>query len=345
MMRLASIAGSTRWTPWLIAALVGGAIASSDDPGAPAWLLVAPMTALALNLAAAIVANRRFHGRRGLLLFHVGLLACAVLVALGRMVVLDGRVEIPVGQRFERAALEIVRRGPWHPVAWLDAIRFEQGRFAVTYEPGLVRTGTRTTIRTPDERTGDAVGGATLAAGDTTPFRLGGYRLHSTSNKGFAALVTWMPRSGEAPTTGYVHLPSFPLYDWRQIAEWTTPGGDPLELEVAVPVRARRDAVWTFDSDLARRGGALTVRTPRGEVAQLRPGGFVTLAGGVLRYEGLAAWIGYRVSYDATLPWLLASALVGLVGLGWHLLAGFGRPHASGHGARPGLPPWGARAS
>jgi hypothetical protein len=47
-----------------------------------------------------------------------------------------------------------------------------------------------------------------------------------------------------------------------------------------------------------------------------RPG--VRIAGGTLVYDGLRTWMGYRVAYDPTLPWLLAAALLAALSLGWH---------------------------
>ncbi|OYU68100.1 MAG: hypothetical protein CFE45_43430, partial [Burkholderiales bacterium PBB5] len=35
-------------------------------------------------------------------------------------------------------------------------------------------------------------------------------------------------------------------------------------------------------------------------------------------YEGLRTWMGYRVAFDPTLPWLLASALLAALALGVH---------------------------
>ena len=41
--------------------------------------------------------------------------------------------------------------------------------------------------------------------------------------------------------------------------------------------------------------------------AELAPGERVAIPGGTLIYERLSTWMGYRVSYNATLPWLLAA--------------------------------------
>jgi cytochrome c biogenesis protein len=61
---------------------------------------------------------------------------------------------------------------------------------------------------------------------------------------------------------------------------------------------------------LVLRSGALR--------AELAPGDAVELDGGTLVYEGLRSWMGYRISYDATLPWLLAAALLAAFALAWH---------------------------
>jgi len=48
-----------------------------------------------------------------------------------------------------------------------------------------------------------------------------------------------------------------------------------------------------------------------GELRQeLRPGDVVALDGGKLAYVGMGSWMGYRVIYDPTKPWLVATTLV-----------------------------------
>jgi cytochrome c biogenesis protein len=51
----------------------------------------------------------------------------------------------------------------------------------------------------------------------------------------------------------------------------------------------------------------------------------VTLDEGVLVYEGLTAWMGYKVFYDPTLPWLAAAALLAIASLGTFCWRRFGR--------------------
>ena len=51
----------------------------------------------------------------------------------------------------------------------------------------------------------------------------------------------------------------------------------------------------------------------------------MTLDEGILVYEGLTTWMGYKVFYDPTLPWLLAAALVAIAALGAFFWRRFGR--------------------
>jgi cytochrome c biogenesis protein len=52
--------------------------------------------------------------------------------------------------------------------------------------------------------------------------------------------------------------------------------------------------------------------------AELTPGQTMAVPGGQLVYEGLRTWMGYRVAYDPTLPWLLATALLAALSLALH---------------------------
>jgi hypothetical protein len=51
----------------------------------------------------------------------------------------------------------------------------------------------------------------------------------------------------------------------------------------------------------------------------------VAVPEGVLVYEGLTAWMGYKVFYDPTLPWLLASAVLAIAALSAFFWRRFGR--------------------
>ena len=57
---------------------------------------------------------------------------------------------------------------------------------------------------------------------------------------------------------------------------------------------------------------------------ELRPGDELNLPEGRLKYLRLTSWMGYRIDYDWTRPWLLATVIVGLLGLFGHFLTRFG---------------------
>ena len=67
---------------------------------------------------------------------------------------------------------------------------------------------------------------------------------------------------------------------------------------------------------------ALVVRI-EGQRVALQPGEAWQIAGGTLVYDGLRSWMGYRVAYDPTLPWLLAASLLAALALGLHYVQKF----------------------
>jgi hypothetical protein len=72
---------------------------------------------------------------------------------------------------------------------------------------------------------------------------------------------------------------------------------------------------------------------------ELLPGDRLVLDDGVLSYQGLRAWMGYKIYWDPTLPWLLAACLVAVGSLGWHFAVRFAsRPWRTDldAGAEPG---------
>jgi hypothetical protein len=81
---------------------------------------------------------------------------------------------------------------------------------------------------------------------------------------------------------------------------------------------ANGTAAWRFDP--SREAGTLVVEVD-GRRAELRAGESIDGAFGRLRFEGLAGWMGYRISHDATLVPLFWCALLGVAGLAWHLVS------------------------
>ena len=215
-MRLELLA-STRLSVAGFLLLGAGVAAAQWHADAAVWLITVPLLLLAVNLAAALVRSPRLR-RGGLGLFHFCLLAFLLLAAWGRLTHLDAHLNIASGQEYEAGAVEIDAAGPWHGDG-LRRIAFRQGPFSVRYAPGVKREHTTSLV---------AVGSEPVAPwqaiGDDTPLQLGGYRFYTTSNKGYAPVLTWTPAGGE-PVSGAIMLPSYPVNDWQQLQDWQAPAG------------------------------------------------------------------------------------------------------------------------
>ena len=312
-------------------ALLGAAVFAgqiAEGLGAPA--LVAAMALLSLNLLAALVVHPAFRRQLPLLVFHLALLALVLLAAFGRLASLDGRFELTQGVPFDGTLLD-ARAGLLHRDG-LAALSFRHEGFEIDYAPGRKRGATRNRVVWTD-----AAGAPQSAViGDHRPLRLDGYRIYTSPNKGFAPLLTWTPRGGGEPVTGAVHLPAFPAHELRQSIEWTLPDGRKawvllqidetlIDPSVATGFRLPEKHRLVFRMDPLRH--------------ELRPGQSVELDSGTLTYEGLRSWMGYRVSHDPTLPWLLAASLLAALALAWHYTQRFffaPRGQPASHGALQG---------
>lgn len=305
LRRLASL----RLTLCLIVLLgVGTALALRLEE-ARTWPMVIPLALLATNLLAAIATNGVFRRQTPLLVFHLSLVALLLLVAAGRLTYLRGNVGVTDGTSFE-GVLSEQEAGPWHRGA-LATVRFISEGFTIDYAPGLQRKETRNRVKWP------AVDGTWQHAviGDQEPLVLRGYRFYTTFNKGFAPVFRWRGRDGEE-IVGSVQLPPYPAHEHGQAVEWMPPGS-------GTPVWVMLDITGTV-IDSAERSSfrlpddyVLIVRS--GDARhELRPGDQIALVDGTLRFEGLRAWMGYRVFYDWTLPWLLAAGVVAVASLTAH---------------------------
>lgn len=300
--------GSLRSTLVLLA-LLGLAVFAgqvAEVLGAPALTLA--MALLALNLIAALVVHPAFRRQLPLLVAHLALLALVVLAAYGQLASLDGRFELTQGVPFDGTLMDR-RAGVLHRDG-LQRLAFSHQGFEIDYAPGRKRGATRNAVTWRDGagRERNAV------IGDHRPLVIDGYRLYTSPNKGFAPLLVWTPDAGE-PVTGAVHLPAFPAHELRQSIEWSLPDGRRawvlLQTEETLidPARASR-------FERPRRHTLVLRMDPQRH--ELQPGQSVALDGGTLTYLGLRTWMGYRVTYDPTLPWLLAASLLAAFALAWH---------------------------
>ena len=299
--------GSLRTTLIFLAVLALAVAVGILGDGVYGPALAASMVLLSGNLLAAMVMHPAFRRQLPLLVAHLAMLVFAVLVALGRLSSLDGRFELTEGVPFN--GLIDVRSGPLHRDS-LSRLQFRHEGFEIDYAPGRKRGATRNAVTWRDPQGQEQ----RTVIGDHRPLVLNGYRIYTSSNKGFAALLTWMPTRGEA-SRGAVHLPSFPVHELRQSREWSLPEGPSAWVQLQL------------DDNLIDPGGPAQFRLPErhhlvlrvgDQRSELKPGDRVEVEGGTLVYEGLSSWMGYRVSYDPTLPWLLASSLLAAAALAWH---------------------------
>lgn len=281
------------------------------------WTLVVPLALVAVNLSASLLVSPVFRRHPGLLVFHLALLAILLLVAAGRLTYLSGFVDVATGQAFE-GRMTVQEAGPLHG-GGLAAVAFVNEGFTIDYSPGQHRDRTHNRVSWHDQSGTHH----TRVIGDNTPLVREGYRFYTTHNKGFAPVFIWEPADGSRPQRGSVHLPSYPLNDFRQAAEWTPPGA--------------AQALWVMleiEEELLPADRAAHFRVPEahhlllrvdGERLVLRPGDGIELSEGHLSYIGLTTWMGYRVYYDWTIHWLFAAAVLGVAGLGWHYWVKYNR--------------------
>jgi hypothetical protein len=265
---------------------------------------------LTFNLACALIVTRRLRREPGLLIFHLALLLLLIAAGVGRLTHFDGHVEVLEGSAFSPAEVVVDSHGPFHP-PWLQEVTFFQGPFTVDYAPGIKRARTKSEILVDSE-----FGPMKRDVGDDVAFITNGFRFYTTHNKGVAVVLTWLPTKGEA-MTGAVHMPGYPLFDWKQDNRWQAPGGPEIRFWLHLDTPLKEDRAWTLASD--KLSGMLVLNT-EGRRIELRRGESVSIGGGALRFDELRGWMGYRVFFDPTLSWLLGAAIVAVFGLALQFL-------------------------
>ncbi|NJD87632.1 MAG: hypothetical protein FIB05_06430 [Betaproteobacteria bacterium] len=315
--RLLQALASTRVTLLALAAIAAGVVAHSRVEGGLAWLLASLFGLGAANLAAALVAQPRLRADLPLFVFHLALLAILALAAAGRLTALDGTLELAQGEVFEGQLVTSVA-GPLHPEG-LARLRFVNDGFEIEYAEGWKRGRTRNSIRVFGA--GGEVSARTI--GDIDALVIDGFRFYTTSNKGFAPVFRWVPRGGQSMQRGAVHLPAYPAHEHAQAQTWRIPG---TALDAWVMLDLERPAIDPSRPSRFRVPEAhRLVIVVDGVRRELAAGEALRLAEGVLVYEGLTAWMGYRVFYDPTLPWLAAAALVAVGAMAVFFWRRFGR--------------------
>lgn len=306
--------GSPRLALWLIALLGAGVLVLHVLDLPTDWCLSAPLALLGVNLLAAVATHAAFRAQAALLVFHLALAAVAFLAAIGRLTYLQAQAEVATGRSFRGDTVRL-ERGILHPARLEDAV-FENRGFDIEYEPGMKRGRTRNAVQWQD----GAGRPAAAVIGDQDPLVLGGYRFYTTPNKGFAPRLLWTPPAGE-PQVFDLHFPAYPVFQFGQDLEWNLPR---TTQTVTVSLH--------IDETVIDPGKASRFRVPErhrlridaaGSSVELKSGEATPVAGGRLVYLGLGSWMGYKIFYDWTLPWLLAAAALAALALAAHFLLRF----------------------
>ncbi|NGZ05971.1 MAG: cytochrome c biogenesis protein ResB [Magnetococcales bacterium] len=303
--RLASLKWSVLVLAWLVLVL----------PLVPR-ALISPLVVLGIggglflvNLLAFLWCSSFFRTRPGLLVFHAALGLFLILAGVGRLTWMEGNVEVAVGEWFEGVPMTMTQ-GPLHD-GGIGQIRFLNEGFTITYDVGLKRGPTRNRVAWRDGQGGMVRG----VIGDDYPLVLRHYRFYTTSNKGFAPILTWQPEGGQ-PVRAAFHLPSYPLFA-DQTNTWSFPNQGPTITATLVLKEPVLDESRPGQFRLPEQP-TLKLAVRDGPEAQMQPGARLALPNGGVVFEGLTSWMGYRIHYDRTRSWLLATLLVGVAGLGWH---------------------------
>lgn len=312
-MHIVLALASLKFTPvgLILLGIASVAVYKFDHSAAP-WLAL-PLLLLALNLIASVATNGVFRKQLNLLVFHLALIVLVLLAAAGRLMYLKGTAEVTEGTAF--SGLSSRDAGPLH-IDRIDKVHFMNDGFNIDYLAGPMLDRLVNRVRWQDGKGGERTAEIEL----NKPLILFGYRIYPTSNKGFAPLFLWRPDAGEALIAA-VHLPGYPGNATNQAQTWR-------------PAGAQGD-IWIMldiDEELIPADKPSHFRLPQRQKIvvrhqqsrwELEPGAQVALPGGVLEYQGLRTWMGYRFFYDWTIPWMLAACAVGVLSLSWHFWAKF----------------------
>lgn len=303
-------AASVRVTLVLLGVTAVVAVAGDGAPWPVGIWIALPIGALVINLIAALITNATIRAKPALFAFHFALASLALLVGLDRLMALSGHVEVTEGAAFE-ARLADVEAGPLH--TWrLNQVGFVQGPFDIGYAPGMKRRQTYSRVAIEDGKGG----WRETVVGDDRPLVAHGYRFYTSFNKGFAPVVSFRDTNGLAHT-GAVHLPSYPLNDFQQGNDWNLPGSGrtiKLWLSLDVPVYDE-DGPWSFETPKT----AKLVVIDGAARHELALGQSVALADGTVRFEELRTWMGYTISSNRLIIWILATAVVATLAMAAHV--------------------------
>lgn len=292
-----------------------GVVASALSDLPYTWSLAIPIALFAVNLFAATISHPRFRRNTALLVFHLALFALLALTVSSRLTYLQGWAEVATDHPFD-GKLVRVEKGPLHPDR-IGEVQFVNEGFSIDYAAGLRRRDTVNTVSwlDPAGRVRRDI------IGDDSPLVILGYRFYTSANKGYTSQFEWLPNGAPMPYLVVVNFPSYPLQSLNQAWEIQLPAiASTVWAQLQLPDGLiRKDAPTQFRVP-SRHSMVIRVDNSRWHVMQ---GEWADLPGGRLRYVELNSWMGYRVFYDWTRPWLFAALLTACLSLGWYTWSRF----------------------
>ena len=310
---LVSFAGSTRFTLWQLALLgIANLLYYQQFPYGDVLLIVSLCLAL-VNLTSAIFTQASLRMNNSLLVFHVSLAAMIVFAGIGQLTYLKGRLELTQGAVFTGDVLES-QQGIFHRNR-LDKLQFKNLGYKVGYRAGLKRN------RTINQVAWIGQGGNWQVSeiGDQHPLVIDGYRFYTSFNKGYSLVFSWQDARGYV--TGSVNLPSFPAREFEQAQYWQIPDTNKLIWSQLVPEKKIVTLEQAFElGELEDHHIVMRFDDQRFE---MRPGEEVKIGGGTLYYEGVRQWMGYKVVYDWTRPWMIAACLIAIAAMMFYFISKF----------------------
>ena len=274
-------------------------------------MMVAPFVLLTLNLVAGILVHARFRSDLPLLLFHLALVVLVSLFVFARLVYLDARTTLTSGTEFD-GQLQMEARGPLH-FGRVQDLRFANDGFTEDfYARGRGKYfATHNYVRWQD----DAGQWHPARISDDRPLILNGYKIYPTERRGYSPVFLWQPASGEEKI-GTVQMSGMADTEYATAVEWEMPTGGKawLMLEAKTQEEKPNGARVGLATDAIKHRLVLRIGEQR---HVLQEGQGIALPEGRLTYMRLDSWMGYIISYDPTVPWIMATILIGVASLVW----------------------------
>lgn len=300
-------------SPWLMVAffllMAAGSLGIAYGWTEATEAALVPLGLLVVNLSAAIASLPRFRADLPLLVFHVALLVFVALLAAARLTYFEGTAKVAVGGAFT-GDFRSQESGPLHPYQpW--QLRFANAGFSESYPPENPYRHTDNRVRYRDEKGGMRES----VIGDDHPLIVNGYRIYTSRNRGLAPALRWEGGNGD------IELATLQLAELGEDGysggmDWQVPGGPPLWISLSTEPISRAPGSVTENLGVRSAKNSLVVRHD-GQFHDLALGESLVLPQGKLTFSELNAWMGYRIAYDPTKPWLIATVGVAIASLLW----------------------------